>query len=188
MRSKIKKQLSLSVAVGLLCWLSAGAALVEMDYLTSGDKQITRDTVNNIDWLDFDVAVNYSVNDILGGAGGFLADGWTVATEAQADALYASAGIMGDTWDANAIALRDLLGVNTFVDNSAIGILDTGMGLLLWEGYVGPTYGNSFGTTYKDPGVGIALVKAIPEPATASILFGGAAVLGLFRRLSRRYL
>jgi len=180
--------LSLSIAVGLLCWLSAGAALVEMDYLASGDKQITRDTVNNIDWLDFDVAVNYSVNDILGGAGGFLADGWTVATKAQADTLYSAAGITPFVVDANSLALRDLLGINTWSANSAYGILDTGMAIILGDSYTGPTTGNSFGTTFKNSGVGIALVKAVPEPATASILFGGAAVLGLFRRLSRRHL
>lgn len=182
MRSKTKKQLSLSVVAVLLCCLHAGAALVEMDYLVSGDKQITRDTVNNIDWLDFDVAVNYSVNDILGGAGGFLADGWTVATQAQADALYLAAGVTAGTVNANSLALRDLLGINTWAANSAVGILDTGMAIYLTSSYTGPTYGNSFGTSYKNSGVGIALVKAVPEPASAMMILFGAAVLGLARR------
>jgi len=165
----------------------ASAALVELDYLASGDKQITRDTVNNLDWLDFDVAVNYSVNEILGGAGGFLADGWTVATEAQADALYLSAGVTVGTWDGNSSDLRDLLGINTFVANSAIGILETGMGILLWDGYTGPTYGNDFGVNAKGSGYGVALVRdVIPEPATGLILALGGGLIALYRRFFGR--
>jgi hypothetical protein len=186
MKSKMKHGLNLTVAGLLLCCLPAGAALVEMDYLVSGDKQITRDTVNNIDWLDFDVAVNYSVTDILGGAGGFLADGWTVATEAQADTLYLAAGVTAGTVNANSLALRDLLGLNTWAANSAYGILDSGMAIILKDSYTGPTFGNSFGTTFKNSGVGVALVKAVPEPATATILFGGTAFLVAVRRFGRR--
>jgi hypothetical protein len=168
--------------VAALCSLSR-AALVEMDYLVSGDKQITRDTANNLDWLDFDVAVNYSVNDILGGAGGFLADGWTVATTAQADALYLSAGITTYVVDANSKALRDMLGINTWAANSAYGILNTGSAIILRDDYTGPTFGNSFGTSFKNSGVGIALVRdVVPEPASIMMIGFGAGLLGLIRR------
>lgn len=65
---------------------SAKAALIEMDWKIPGDKQITRDTVNNLDWLDFDASTGYSVNQVKAGAGGFNAEGWRHATKAEADA------------------------------------------------------------------------------------------------------
>lgn len=75
------------------------------------------------------------------------------------------------TVNANSLHLRDLLGINTWSSNSAVGVLETGHAIWLTNTYTGPTFGNSFGLTYADAGVGNALVRTVvPEPATMGVL------------------
>lgn len=66
---------------------SAKAALIEMDWKIPGDKQITRDTVNNLDWLDFDASTGYSVNQVknTGAAGSDVITRFTTSPCTQAD-------------------------------------------------------------------------------------------------------
>jgi hypothetical protein len=59
-----------------------------------GAGSITRDSVTGFDWLDLTFSTNDSVNDILGGAGGFLAHGFQLATLAQVESMFTSGG-----WD-----------------------------------------------------------------------------------------
>ena len=71
------------ITLGLCIAVPASAQLVEVDLLAPGDALVTRDTQTNLDWLDLDLTFNLSYNAVIGGAGGWVADGWTHATEAQ---------------------------------------------------------------------------------------------------------
>ena len=81
---------------------SAQAALISMNDGVYGAGSITRDTVTGFDWLDLTKSTNFSVNDVLGGAGGFLANGFQIATLAQVEAMYTSGGWDGVDDSANA--------------------------------------------------------------------------------------
>src|SRR5207249_3671396 len=59
-----------------------------------GGGSITRDTNTGFDWLDLTKSTNLSVNAILGGAGGFLMNGFRLATLPEVEAMYMSGG-----WD-----------------------------------------------------------------------------------------
>jgi hypothetical protein len=180
MNRKLMAACALLLTVGM-----ARAALVELDYQASGDKKITFDTASGLQWLDFSVTVNYSVDGLAAGAGGFYSQGWRHATQEEADALYADAGITPYTVDANSLALRDLLGAtgaNPWDSDNAVGILGTGHAVILSDTYTGPTFGNWYGTSYADAGVGNALVRSVPEPSTAAALGAGLAGVVLLRR------
>jgi hypothetical protein len=64
----------------------ANAILIDMG-------TITRDTTQDLDWLDITESVNFSFNDIASGAGGFLAEGWRHANEAEVCSLFIDLGM-----------------------------------------------------------------------------------------------
>jgi len=76
------------------------ASIVERDLLAAGDGLITQDTDTGLGWLDMTESTNLSVNDVLGGAGNFLSDGFNYATEAQIRTFWTNAGI--PTFNTNA--------------------------------------------------------------------------------------
>lgn len=49
-----------------------------------------------LEWLDLSASAGYSINGVLGGAGGFVAAGWRFATISEVDALFyeAAGGIV----------------------------------------------------------------------------------------------
>ena len=78
------------------------AALIEVDLLAGGDKLITRDPATGLDWLDVDLTVNASYNDILvatttcaslGNKNPITDLGFTHATSAQVSTFFTNAGI-----------------------------------------------------------------------------------------------
>jgi len=75
---------------------SANAALVSVDWQTSGDNLITRDTTSGLEWLDLtesrDLSFNY-VSSQLGAGGEF--EGWHYATAGEVDTFIDSAGGTG---------------------------------------------------------------------------------------------
>jgi hypothetical protein len=79
--------------VSLLALSSPGhAQLVELDFALPGDGWVTRDTVNNLDWIDLTVTDGWSVNDAL--ASGYVTIfGYHVATAAEVDSLFETAGL-----------------------------------------------------------------------------------------------
>jgi hypothetical protein len=81
--------LSLTLVAG-----TAHASLISMNDAFYGAGSITRDVLTGFDWLDLTLSTNDSVNDILGGAGGFLAHGFHLATIAQVESMFTSGG-----WD-----------------------------------------------------------------------------------------
>ena len=83
---------AISVVASLAPHQSHGV-LIEFDLRIDGDKLLTRDTQTGLEWLDLPATANLSVNDVLGGAGGFILDGFGYATEEQVRELWTNAGI-----------------------------------------------------------------------------------------------
>ena len=88
--------LALAVAIStgllLLVWENSWAALVDVDLFTPGDKKLTRDSATGLDWLDLTESTNLSVNDIQGGAGGYVDMGFRYATIEELHGLRNAAG------------------------------------------------------------------------------------------------
>lgn len=95
-RSKRTKLVS---ALGgfLLCLAtsSAQATLISANDPFYGVNSITVDSTTGFEWLDLTQSTDFSINDIQGGAGGFQAHGFKVATLAQVEAMYTSGGWNG---------------------------------------------------------------------------------------------
>jgi hypothetical protein len=73
---------------------SAHATLIEVDLVSgAGDGYITRDTRTDLEWLDLTRTLRRSMNDILGGFGGWLALGFRYADGKELRDLLLSAGI-----------------------------------------------------------------------------------------------
>ena len=70
-------------------------ALIQKDLVSgSGDGLLTLDTDTNLEWLGLTATANRSVNEVLGGFGGFATThGFRYATGADLGTLYAHAGI-----------------------------------------------------------------------------------------------
>lgn len=100
-------------SISLLLALPASADLIDLG-------TTTRDTDGGLDWLDVTETNGLSVNDILGGAGGLVGDGWRFATATElclllATHAFAPTPCPGDgniATDQNA-TLVSLLGVNS---------------------------------------------------------------------------
>ena len=56
------------------------AVLISADDPVFGVGSLTVDTDTGLEWLDIPITVNLSVDDILGGAGGYVANGFRYAT------------------------------------------------------------------------------------------------------------
>ena len=86
--------------LAVLCFLltlvagTARAVLVSANDPFYGVGSVTLDTSTGYQWLDLTKSTNLSINNILGGSGSFLAQGFQLATLAQVEAMYMSGG-----WD-----------------------------------------------------------------------------------------
>jgi hypothetical protein len=74
--------------------LSARASLVSLDYLSSGDGLLTRDTVSALDWLDVTRTVNQTYDQVR--TGSYYTDGFRHATKAELQTLFLHAGTPDD--------------------------------------------------------------------------------------------
>ena len=74
--------------------IAANAELVEGLCDGTPDSTVTCDSATGLEWLDLTQTTGFSVNAVLGGAGGFLDAGWTVADLAAVELLFIGAG-----WD-----------------------------------------------------------------------------------------
>jgi hypothetical protein len=81
--------MTLTLATG-----TARASLISMNDAFYGVGSIVRDGNTGFDWLNLKKSTNFSVNDILGGGGAFLAQAFQLATLGQVEAMYTSGG-----WD-----------------------------------------------------------------------------------------
>lgn len=71
----------------------ASATLLVVDLLAPGDGLVTHDTETGLDWLDLTPTRGLSWDDVLGGAGGWVADGWRHANAAEVCDLYDRHGL-----------------------------------------------------------------------------------------------
>ena len=64
--------------------ISANSAIISVDWKSNGDDLITRDTTNNMEWLDLSLTLNLSWNEVwteLGAGGQF--EGWRMASKGE---------------------------------------------------------------------------------------------------------
>jgi len=79
-------------------WLAsagANATLVSTDLALPGDGLLTYDSATGLQWLDLTATLGKSVNEVLGGYGGYIDTGFRYATTAEVEQLYLDAGAIG---------------------------------------------------------------------------------------------
>lgn len=86
--------------------------LVTRDLFEVGDGLITFDPRTNREWLDLTQTINYSVNDVLNGVGGWTDLGFTVATAAEVTSFWEAVGIA----DIGAETVSNAVGVQSSFD------------------------------------------------------------------------
>ena len=94
------------------------AALVSADLNNTGDGLLTVDTDSGLEWLDLDQSAGLSFNQIMSGTGGWLDQGFRIATFDEARFLFDNSGLMFTTYGGtshqnkeNMTELLSLLGV-----------------------------------------------------------------------------
>jgi hypothetical protein len=191
----------------LLLAAPAGAALIAQDLFAPGDELITLDTDTNLKWLDLTATLNLSYDDIIAGAGGFIAAGFGYATTPQVETLWTNAGVV-DTSGAmivgNRAAVDLLLGLMGCTSSCGSGndvaqgqaefnpaqvelngpFLQLGGGGLA-RADIDPGFTQT--RDFASPTLGNYLVRPAPEPSTGLLVGGGLLALGFSRRRSRRF-
>ena len=190
---------------------SAAGSIYEMDLLESGDALVTRDTEQDLDWLDVTLTTGLGgVPGVLAGAGGWLDDGWRLATTVELCSFLGRASghsltCPGQTYESGNFGqpVLDLLGMTDAYDSDRWdGVLHLDQ---IWasldDGDLsdGPggielsvdTHTNGQVQTFIEVrdnrwNSNVLLVRSIPEPSTGSILGIGLVALTLFRRLAFR--
>ena len=84
------------------CIVTGGLGLGQPSYavIQSADDtvfsidSITQDTDTGLEWLDVNLSLNLSVNEVLSGSGGFLANGFRYASELEVREFWTNAGII----------------------------------------------------------------------------------------------
>jgi len=197
----MKKHYQGILATALLFIASLGTAQAALVAL--GD--YTTDTDTGLDWLDLDLTLGMSFNQVNAelGAGG-LFDGWSVATLDQAHTFLTNAGWIGPFDSSNVLNVgfvANFKALTTSLLNDPV----SGLGALSYTDDFADTLGTfslvdnqgSGITSYNftapvdpfvaDPGTGTFLVRtsAVPLPAAAWLFLTGLAGLtgiGRFRR------
>ena len=185
---------------------NANAALIEVDWLSTGDKKITRDVTNGLDWLDLDLSINLDVSEVTGmlGSGGAF-EGFRYATVDEVANLYTSAGLFehlsGDVGDrALVVAFQDMRG-RTPSSATDYGITGThgatSNGQRIYSEIHSSVFNNittvlsnagEIETNQRDDRWGHMLVKTSPVPIpSAAWLFGSGliGIIGVARRKVR---
>lgn len=203
---------ALGAAALLICG-TAHAALVKQDLLTAGDGLLTLDTTTHLEWLNLTATRDLSVNQILGGTGGWVNIGFRYANFGQVGQLLNDAGYLGSTSDYSTMRLvADNLSANAFLsDFGATSPPDFTFGFM--SPYLcGPIIGNatrctdyveinangagSQGYAIPDSGafgadaardyVGSFLIRPVPEPGTCATMIAGLGLLVALTRRERR--
>lgn len=182
----------------------ADAALVAQDWRTPGDAALTQDTGTGLLWLDLSgpgMPFGMSVAQVLPelGAGGDFA-GFRYATEAEVLTLLAHAGLadLSGAWaSANyppVLDLQALVGVTRASFGETFGATATqGLNASYVLGVAVQQQSNPLSAVYQQARVlvvndvsldrtaflGHWLVTPVPEPATATLLAAGLALLAL---------
>lgn len=104
----------LLLALGLLASSQVHAALVSADSVY-GVGSVTQDSATGLEWLDLTQTSNRSYNQILGGANGYLSNGFAVATLSQVELLMTHAGWDGIDASANSGSAANLAAVQLLI-------------------------------------------------------------------------
>ncbi len=116
--------------VALMGLAGVQAALVERDFESAGDAQLTYDTETGLEWLDLPLTAGLSFNDMsLLLAPGQIYEGFRLATFEDVAALFENAGILTLTFGGFAntgesdevLSLIELLGQTGFADGGFPG-------------------------------------------------------------------
>lgn len=196
-------------ATALLIGGAAHASLVKQDLLTTGDGLVTLDTTTNLEWLNLTATQGLSVNQVLGGAGGWVNIGFQYASFSQVGQLLNDAGYLGSTSDYFTMRLvADNSSANTFLSDFGstsppnftfgfmspfpCGPIDRATNCTHYveinangannQGYAIPDSG-AFGTDIARAYVGSFLIRPVPEPEACATMLAG---LGLLAALMRR--
>lgn len=122
----------------------------------------TYDTDTGLTWLDIDKTLGLTPSDVLAGAGGFLASGWSVASGVQVDTLFENAGVPSPAAD-----------LNIFFDTMVTDFLLATIGQS-----ASTSSGGAFGQAWalNSPGV-YSAPNYTSEPASLSFTRGSSALL-----------
>ncbi len=193
-------------ATALLAGGVANAALVKQG-------QFTLDTATNLEWVDLTATQGLSVDQVLGGAGGWVGQGFQYASFGQVGQLLNDAGYAGSTADYSTMRLvADNTSANAFLGdfgstsppNFTFGFMAPfPCGRTIGEdtvctdyvqinangngdmGYAIPDSG-PFGISVGRDYVGSFLVRSVPEPDACATMLAGLGLLAALVRRKRR--
>ena len=93
--------------------------LVAQDLYASGDGLVSRDAARGIDWLDLTLTQGQSIDDVLQGAGGWISQGWRLATNSEV------CGLAGEAMAPGVVACpTEFSSVSIFYDDRAVDIVN----------------------------------------------------------------
>jgi hypothetical protein len=200
------------VALGAVTVTPAQATLIQANDAAFGvgvdGFNLTQDTGTGLEWLDLTLSTSFTYDDVVGGSGGFLAGGFSIATGSQVDTFFTNAGatdIVGGQFVSQfsaASTLIDLVGCTVFCDANKVSqglaeaepfsatlavfpfvrIVDS------FGVFEGASSNCCFDKTFSEsPSIGIWLMRPIPEPGSISLLILGLAGLGFMIRRRREF-
>jgi len=189
---------------------SANALLLEVDLGAPGDARVTRDTETGLDWLDLELTVGRSVDEIERGVGGWVADGWRHANANEVCGLLSTFGFAPApcpgpvTIQGEPEALEE--GLFAYLGITSVLFFPSGQAIASFEDGGNPArFGelNSWlitdssahiravadvtGRLARDPRRAHFLVRTVvPEPSTGLLVLSGLATIGAAAARSRR--
>lgn len=203
---KLRTRLTLvGLALAIIGSTTAQAGLIELDLLAAGDGLITLDTDTGLQWLDVTATTGLSVNQVLGGVGGWTDLGFRYAGSDELEQLFLTS-VPGSTVSffsfvennfagaslltnllGNAYGLAEFPGSQGFVDPGTSDRFSEGSTHASFyqvrvsdsTGRFHPTQGR-FSLDYTNATIGSFLVRdvsAVPEPTGMLLLSVGALTL-----------